>query len=214
MAWTFTTLKQAIQDYTDNSETTFVNNLDEIIRITENRIFYNVQIPVFRKNVTGTLTTSNQYLQQPTDFLASLSLAVTSGNDRFYLLPKDVNFINEAFPDSTETGVPKYYAIFDDDFFIVGPTPNSNYSSELHYSYQPESITVSSDGTSWLGTNAEDALLYGSLLEAYTFMKGESDIISNYATRFEQSVQRLKNLGEGRNRKDQYRGGALTVEET
>ena len=153
-------------------------------------------------------------MQQPTDFLASLSLAVTSGNDRFYLLPKDVNFINEAFPDSTETGLPKYYAIFDDDFFIVGPTPNSNYSSELHYSYQPESITVSSDGTSWLGTNAEDALLYGSLLEAYTFMKGESDIISNYATRFEQSVQRLKNLGEGKNRKDQYRGGALTVEET
>jgi hypothetical protein len=214
MAWTFTTLKTAIQDYVDNTETTFVNNLDEMIRIVETRIFYAVQIPTFRKNVTGSLSSGGQYLSQPTDFIAALSLAVTSGNDRTYLLPKDVNYINEAYPDSTETGLPKYYGIFDDDFFIVGPTPDSGYSTELHYAYQPESITVSSSGTSWLGDNAEDALLYGCLAEAYTFMKGEPDLITNYTERFAAAIQRLGNLGEARNRRDQYRNGALQIQET
>jgi len=214
MAWTLTTLKTAIQDYVDNTETTFVNNLDEMIRIVETRIFYAVQIPTFRKNVTGSLSSGGQYLSQPTDFIAALSLAVTSGNDRTYLLPKDVNYINEAYPDSTETGLPKYYGIFDDDFFIVGPTPDSGYSTELHYAYQPESITVSSSGTSWLGDNAEDALLYGCLAEAYTFMKGEPDLITNYTERFAAAIQRLGNLGEARNRRDQYRNGALQIQET
>lgn len=214
MAWTFTTLKTALQDYVDNTETTFVNNLDEMIRIAETRIFYNVQLPNFRKNVTGSFTSGGQYLQQPTDLLTVFSLAVTSGNDRTYLLPKDVNYINEAYPDSTETGLPKYYALFDDSFFIVGPTPDSGYVTELHYGYKPESITVSSDGTSWLGTNAEDALLYGSLVEAYTFMKGEPDLITNYTARFDQALQRLANLGQARNRKDQYRNGAFQIQET
>ena len=214
MAWTFTPLKTAIQDYVDNTETTLVNNLDEMIRIVETRIFYAVQLPMFRRNVTGSLTSGGQYLSQPTDFIAALSFAVTSGNNRTYLLPKDVNYINEAYPDSTETGLPKYYGIFDDDFFIVGPTPDSGYSTELHYAYQPESITVSSSGTSWLGDNAEDALLYGCLVEAYTFMKGEPDLITNYTERFAAALQRLGNLGEARNRRDQYRNGALQVQET
>jgi|TARA_R110000824_G_scaffold74975_1_gene190423 hypothetical protein len=214
MAWTFTTLKTAIQDYVDNTETTFVNNLDEMIRIVETRIFYAVQLPMFRRNVTGSLTSGGQYLSQPTDFIAALSFAVTSGNNRTYLLPKDVNYINEAYPDSTETGLPKYYGIFDDDFFIVGPTPDSGYATELHYAYQPESITVSASGTSWLGDNAEDALLYGCLVEAYTFMKGEPDLITNYTERFAAALQRLGNLGEARNRRDQYRNGALQVQET
>jgi len=214
MAWTFTTLKTAIQDYVDNSETTFVNNLDEFIRIAENRIFYSVQLPQFRRNVTGSFTTGGKYLSQPTDFLTAMSLSVTSGNNTTYLLPKDVNYITEAYPDSTETGLPKYYAIFDDTFFLVGPTPDSGYNTELHYAYQPESITTASSGTSWLGDNAEDALLYGSLVEAYTFMKGEVDLITNYTERFAASVQKLSNLGEARNRKDQYRNGAFQVQET
>lgn len=214
MAWTFTTLKTAIQDYVDNSETTFVDNLNEMIQVVETRIFYAVQLPMFRKNSTGSLSSGVQYLSQPTDFIASLSLAVTSGDNRTYLLPKDVNFINESYPDSTETGLPKYYAIFDDDYFIVGPTPDSSYTAELHYAYQPESITTASSGTSWLGTNAEDALLYGCLVEAYTFMKGEVDLITNYTERFSQALERLGNLGESRNRRDQYRNGALTIRES
>ena len=214
MAWTFTTLKTAIQDYVDNTETTFVNNLGEMIRIVESRIFYAVQLPTFRKNVTGSFSSGGQYLSQPTDLIAVLSLAVTSGNNRTYLLPKDVNYINEAYPDSTETGLPKYYALFDDSFFIVGPTPDSGYATELHYAYLPESITVSSSGTSWLGDNAEDALLYGCLVEAYTFMKGEPDLITNYTERFGVALQRVGNLGEARNRKDQYRNGALQIQET
>ena len=155
MGWTFTTLKTAIQDYVDNTETTFVNNLDEMIRIAEARIFYAVQIPDFRKNVTGKFSKDSQYLSQPDHLIAVLSLAVTSGNNRTYLLPKDVNYINEAYPDSTETGLPKYYALFDDDHFIVGPTPDSAYLTELHYAYQPDSITTTSSGTTWLGDNCK-----------------------------------------------------------
>lgn len=214
MGWTFTTLKTAIQDYVDNTETTFVNNLDEMIRIAEARIFYAVQIPDFRKNVTGKFSKDSQYLSQPDHLIAVLSLAVTSGNNRTYLLPKDVNYINEAYPDSTETGLPKYYALFDDDHFIVGPTPDSAYLTELHYAYQPDSITATSSGTTWLGDNAEDALLYGSLVEAYTFMKGEPDLIANYTARFDVAIQRLANLGQARNRKDQYRNGAFEIQET
>jgi|TARA_R100001530_G_scaffold124138_1_gene92255 hypothetical protein len=208
MAWTFTTLKQSIQDYTNNTETTFVNNLDEFILEAEEAILKLVDLPYFRKNVTGQLTSSNQYLTMPTDFLAPYSLAIDDSGYE-YLLFKDVTFMRESYPSSSTTGTPKYYSIFDNETFIVAPTPSSNLTVELHYRYKPTSITTSSDGTTWLGTNASDCLLYGSLVEAYTFMKGEADVLNNYKERFSLAIERLKVLGEGRDTKDNYRSGSL-----
>jgi len=208
MAFTFTTLKTAIQDYTQNSETTFVNNLPIIIKQAEDRILKSIQLPDFRKNVTGTLTDGNQYLSTPSDFLAPYSLAIDNSGSE-YLIFKDVNFIREAYPVASTEGIPKYYAIFDSNTFIVGPTPNANLSAELHYFYKPQSITESSDGTSWLGTNAESSLLYGSLYEAYTFMKGEPDIMQLYATRYQEALKELKELGEGYDTTDNYRSGSV-----
>tara|TARA_R100000781_G_scaffold110068_1_gene75273 strand:+ start:3586 stop:4227 length:642 start_codon:yes stop_codon:yes gene_type:complete len=208
MAWTFTTLKQAIQDYTQNSETTFVNNLSVIIKQAEDRILKSAQLPDFRKNSTGTTTSGNKYLSMPDDFLAPYSLAVDNSGYE-YLLFKDVNLIREAYPDASTQAVPKYYAIFTDSSFLLGPTPNSNYSVELHYFYKPESITAASSGTSWLGTNAESTLLYGCLYEAYTFMKGDPDMLQLYAGRYEDALLKLKALGEGYSTTDSYRSGSV-----
>ena len=158
MSWTFTTLKTAIQDYTQNTETTFVTNLPTLIVQAENRIIKSVELPNFRKNVTGTLTSGNPYLSTPSDYLYPFSLAVLdSSNNYDYLLNKDVSFIREAYPTASTTGSPKFYAQFDDDTFIVAPAPDANLTVELHYFYIPESITVASSGTSWLGTNATEA---------------------------------------------------------
>jgi|TARA_R110002020_G_scaffold28697_2_gene91155 hypothetical protein len=213
MSFTFTTLKSAIQDYTENTETTFVNDLPTIIQQAEQRILDSVQLPAFRKNQTGTLTSSNSYLATPTDFLYPYSLAVLDSSSNYtFLLNKDVNFIREAYPSSSTTGLPVHYAQFDDDYFIVGPAPDSGYTVELHYFYRPESITASSDGTSWLGTNAPDALLYGCLIEAYTFMKGEPDVITLYDKRYKEALQQLIIEGDGRNRKDAYRSGQVRIQ--
>jgi len=212
MAWTFTTLKTAIQDYTDNNETTFVANLPTFITEAEDRILNLVDLPDFRQNDTGRVSADNKYLALPDSFLAPFSLSVTSSNVVHYLIPKDVNFIHEAFPTTTTRGRPEYYAVFDATNFILGPTPDVNYDAEIHYLQKPTSITTGS--TTWLGTNATDALLYGSLVEAYTFMKGEPDILSEYKERFNQAISRLKNLGEGRLTKDQYRNGKLRIQET
>lgn len=208
MAWTFTTLKQAIQDYTQNSETTFVNNLSVIITQAEDRILKSVQLPDFRKNSTGTTTSGNAYLATPSDFLAPYSLAVDNSGYEF-LLFKDVNFIREAYPSSSTEGVPKYYGLFSDTNFIIGPTPQSNYNVELHYFYKPESITVSADGTSWLGTNAESSLLYGCLVESYTFMKGNPELMQVYNTRYMEALENIKALGEGYSTTDSYRSGSV-----
>jgi len=213
MAWTFTTLKSAIEDYTENTETTFVSNLTNIIVQAENRIIKSVELPNFRKNVTGTLTSGNSYLATPTDYLYPYSVAVIDSDSNYnYLLNKDVNFIREAYPASATTGVPKFYSQFDDDFFLLGPTPDSGYTTELHYFYIPESITAASAGTSWLGTNASESLLYASLCEAYTFMKGEADILSNYERRFKEALGRLTLESDGYNRKDTYRSGQRRIE--
>jgi len=212
MSWTFTTLKSAIQDYTENTETTFVSNLTNIIVQAENRIIKSVELPNFRKNVTASLTTSNSYLATPDDYLYPYSLAVIDSDSNYnYLLNKDVNFIREAFPAEATTGVPKYYGQFDDDFFIVAPTPSSTFTVELHYFYIPESITASSDGTSWLGTNASEVLLYASLVEAYTFMKGEADILSDYDKRFKEALGKLTLESDSYNRKDAYRSGQRRI---
>ena len=213
MAWTFTTLKSAIQDYTQNSETTFDSYLDEFIVQAEERILKNVYLPFFRKNVTGTTTSGSAYLSTPSDFLAPFSLAVDNSGYE-YLQFKEVNFIREAYPVSSTTGIPKYYSLFDNDSFILGPTPNANLTTELHYQYRPTSITASGDGTSWIGTNAADTLLYGSLVETYTFMKGEPDIMKNYEIRFKEGMSRLKVLGEGRDTKDSYRTGTVRQQVT
>ena len=213
MSWTFTTLKSAIQDYTQNTESTFVADLSIIIQQGEDRIVKSVELPNFRKNVTGTFTSGNQYLETPSDYLYPFSLAVLDDSNNYsYLLNTDVSFIREAYPSASTTGTPKHYAQFDDTTFIVGPSPSSNLNAELHYYYVPQSITASSDGTSWLGTNAPELLLYASLIEAYTFMKGEPDVMANYEKRFQEALQRLTLLSDGYNRKDAYRDGQRKID--
>jgi hypothetical protein len=212
MSWTFTTLKSAIQDYTQNTETSFVSNLPTFIVQAEDRIIKSVELPNFRKNVTGTFTASNQYLSTPSDYLYPYSLAVLDSDSNYsYLLNTDVSFMREAYPLVSTTGTPKHYAQFDDTTFIVGPTPSSNFTTELHYFYIPQSITESSDGTTWLGTNSPEVLLYASLLEAYTFMKGEPDLMMNYEKRFQEALQRLTLESDGYNRKDAYRDGQRKI---
>tara|TARA_R110002126_G_scaffold91556_1_gene217906 strand:+ start:597 stop:1238 length:642 start_codon:yes stop_codon:yes gene_type:complete len=210
MAWTYTTLTQAIKDYTENSETTFANNISVFVTTTEQMILRTIQLPDFRKNVTGTLTTGNPYLEMPSDFLFPYSLALNSSSYD-YLIFKDVNFIRELYPVAATTGTPKYYAIFDQSTFIIGPTPSASSSVELHYFYEPQSITASASGTSWIGDNADNALLYGSLMQAYIFMKGEPDIIQLYQTQFEAALGQLKMEGDGYSRTDAYRTGQKSI---
>ncbi len=205
MAFTFTTLKTAIQDYTDNAETTFVSQLDRFIINAEERILKECQLAVFRRNVSGTFTASTKFLSKPTDFLAPFSLSVVNSSNNEFLLYKHVSFVQDYTPNPATEGVPLYYGDWNDESFIVAPTPSSSLNVELHYFYRPTSITATSDGTSWLGTNAELAMLYGSLVEAYIFMKGEQDIMSAYETRFQESLRWLKNLGEAKQTRDEYR---------
>ena len=208
MSFTLATLKTAIQDYTDNAETTFVNNLPNFIKATEEKIFKSIDLEIFRKNVTSALTSSDQFLTVPSDLLAPFSLQITASGSESFLLQKDVNFLREYTPNSSTTGLPKYYARFDQDNFILAPTPNSNYAVELHYYYRPTSLTAGADsGTTWLSTNAPFALLYGSLVEAYFFMKGETDVLAQYEKNFTFYLSRLKDLGEARENTDGYRAG-------
>tara|TARA_R100000995_G_C3481122_1_gene123966 strand:- start:36 stop:890 length:855 start_codon:yes stop_codon:yes gene_type:complete len=277
MSYTLTTLKTAIQDYTENSETTFKNNLRNFIRSTENRLFKMIDFEVFRKNVTSATSSSDKFLSVPTDFFSPFSLSITNSSNVQFLLEKDVNFVQEYNPNPATTGVPKYYARFDVDNFILAPTPNSNYTCELHYYYKPTSLAdstivltvgqtssfavnetitgaasgatatisskddstnkltiivpttdftvgetvtggttshssaisaISSDTTTtWLSKNSINAMLYGSLVEAYIFMKGEPDVIKMYSDRFMEEVSRLKDFAESRENADAYRQG-------
>ena len=214
--FTYSSLKTAIQDYLDSSETTFVNNLDNFIKTTEERILKNVQLPVFRKNVSGTLTSDNTYLSTPDDYLSSFSLAVIDGSNKYsYLLLKQVSYIRDYTQQAATTGKPLYYAQFDEDSFIVAPTPDSNYNVELHYYYRPTSLTAGADsGTTWLSTNAPFALLFGSLVDAYIFMKGEPDLIQQYEKRFMDQLTRLKDYGEARENTDAYSEGLPRAQRT
>ena len=277
MSYTLTTLRNSVKEYTENSETTFVSHITDFIRSAENRLFKMIDFIYFRKNATSALSSSDPYLSLPTDYLSSHSMSITSSSNKIFLLEKDVNFIQEYHPNSSTTGTPKYYARFDIDNFIVAPTPNSNYTTQLHYYYRPtsladstialtvgssnsfavdETITGSSSGatanveskndsdntitilvpttafttgetitggtteatttissmtsdttTTWLSKNARNAMLYGSLLEAYVYMKGEADIIAVYEKRFAEEISRLKDLGETRENSDAYRSG-------
>jgi len=208
MSFTLATLKTAIQDYADNSETSFVNNLPNFIKASEEKIFKSIDLDIFRKNVTSAFTSSDAFLTVPADYLASFSLQITTSGSEDFLLQKDVNFIREYAPSSSTTGVPKYYARFDEDNFIVAPTPNSNYTLQLNYYFRPASLTAGADsGTTWISTNAPFALLYGSLVEASIFMKSEQDTIQSYNGLYGQYLERLKDLGEARENTDGYRVG-------
>jgi hypothetical protein len=218
----YAALSAAIQDYTQNYETEFVANIPVFIQQAEQRIYNTVQFPSLRKNVTGSTSTNNKYLSCPGDFLAVYSMAVIDGTGSYeYLLNKDVNFIRQAYPQPTDTAIPKYYALFgptvsgvtisDELSFILGPTPDAVYSVELHYYYYPESITVAADGQTWLGDNFDSVLLYGSLVEAYTFMKGEADMMALYDGKYKEALMLAKRLGDGLERSDAYRSGQARV---
>ena len=202
----YTELTQAIKDYCENDETTFVNNIPVFVKNAEKYIYNNVRLPAFRKNSTANATASNKYLATPTDFLSVFELAVIKTDGLYeYLLPKDVSYIRQNYPDPTYTALPKYYALFDDTTFILAPTPDSGYSFELHYKYRPASLTAGADsGTTWLSTNAPDALLYGTLVEAATFLKVPEEV-AQYEQRFGQAIAAIKDLGEGYGAKDEYR---------
>jgi hypothetical protein len=218
-------LVTAISDYTENTfPTTAINTF---IQQAEQRIYNSVQFPSLRKNVTGQTTASNKYLSCPTDFLASYSMAVVDGTGAYeFLLNKDVNFIRAAYPSPTSTGLPKYYALFgptttsgaspvptNELSFILGPTPNATYVVELHYYYYPTSITLDSiaSNTTWLSENFDSVLLYGSLVEAYTYMKGKADVMALYDTKYKEALALAKRLGDGMERQDAYRSGQVRM---
>jgi len=221
----YTELKAAIQAYTENTETSFVAEIPVFVTQAEQRIYNSVQFPSLRKNMTGVVSTTSKYLSAPDDFLATYSLAVitdVTGSDLNtgtyeYLLNKDVNFIRQAYPTPNDKGVPRYYALFgptvngstitDELTFILGPSPDANYNVELHYYYYPESITVAADGKTWLGDNFDTVLLYGSLVEAYTYMKGEADLMALYNGKYQEALALAKRLGDGLERSDSYRSG-------
>jgi hypothetical protein len=223
----YAALSAAIQDYTQNYEQEFVANIPVFVKQAEQRIYNTVQFPSLRKNVTGSVSANNKYLSCPEDFLSVYSMAVVTGvvggdintGSYEYLLNKDVNFIRQAYPTPSDTGVPKYYALFGPTVsgavistelsFLVGPTPDAAYDVELHYYYYPESITTAN--TTWLGDNFDTALLYGSLVEAYTFMKGEADMMALYDGKYKEALGLAKRLGDGLERSDAYRSGQARV---
>lgn len=221
----YTQLTAAICDYTQNFDQDFIDNIPVFVTQAEQRIFNTVQFPSIRKNVTGVTSANNKYLSCPGDFLATYSLAVIDVTGRYeYLLNKDVNFIRQAYPNPTSTAIPKYYALFgptttsgaspvvtDELTFILGPTPDAVYNIELHYYYYPESITVAADGQTWLGDNFDSVLLYGSLVEAVTFMKGEADMVALYDGKYKEALGMAKRLGDGLERSDAYRSGQYRV---
>ena len=205
----YTELTAAIKAYTNNTETNFVAAIPTFVKQAEQRIYRSVNLPVNRKNVAGNMTDGNAYLTMPTDFLFPLSLSITSSSNQSFLLNKDANFIRSTYPNAATKGTPKYYGVFDVDTFIIGPTPDASYTTELHYYYMPSSIVT--DATSWLGTNADTVLLYGCLVEAYTYMKGEADIMQLYQQRYNEALQLLKLEAEGRMTVDEYREGTIRM---
>ena len=215
MSFTYDSLKQAIQDYTENSETTFVGNLPIFIRAAEERILKSVQLNLFMRNQIGAMTLGNQYLGAPSDFLAPFSLTLTDNGKKEFLEFKDLSFIEVFSPDATATGKPRYYAQFDVGNFILAPTPDKNYDVEVQYMFRPASLTSGAGtATSWLSENAELSLLYGSLVEAYIFMKGEQDIMAQYNQRFTEALTGLKMLGEAKETTQDYRVGKVIRNKT
>lgn len=210
MSFTYAQLKQAIQDYTENNESSFVSNLPLFIRAAEERILKTIQLSLFRKNVSASATSGDKYLACPSDFLAPLSLSYTSSGVQTFIDYKDVSYIQEINPNPSTTGTPKYYGQFDVDNFILAPTPSSSFAVELHYFYRPASLTAGAEGgTTWLSENATLSMLYGSLVEAYIYMKGEQDVMALYDKRFNESMLGLKMLGEAKEVTDEFRTGMV-----
>jgi|TARA_R110001583_G_scaffold173925_2_gene328080 hypothetical protein len=206
MSFTLATLKTAVQDYLQVSETTFTNNLNNFIKESESRIFKLVQLPEQRKNVQGVTAASNRFLATPSDFSSPFSLAIISSSTYYYCDFKHPSFIKEYSSSTATTGRPKYYSLFSETAFELGPIPDQNYTVELHYLYKPASLTSGADsGTSLLSTDHPDALLYGTLTEAAVFLKEAPDVIGNFETRFKEAIARMKNLSEGRETRDEYR---------
>jgi len=213
----YTELSAALVAYTENTGQDFADNIPTFVQQAEMRIYNIVQLPALRKNMMGVVTADNKYLSAPNDFLSVFSLAVIDGTGEYqYMLDKDVNFIRAAYPTPTATGVPKYYAIFGSQSnqatelsFILGPTPDDDYEVELHYFYYPESIVTAE--TTWLGDNFDPVLLYGSLVEAYTYMKGEADLLALYGQKYMEALAILKGLGDGKQRQDAYRSGQTRI---
>jgi hypothetical protein len=203
----YTELKANIQDICEQTFTE--DQLAMFTQQAEQKIYATVELPALRKNQTGTMTSGNKYLTMPTNMLYVYSLAVIDGSTYTYLLNKDVNFIREAYPNPSSTGLPKHYAIFDSDSFILGPTPDDNYSVELHFGYYPPSIVTA--GNTWLGTEFDSALLNGALVEAIRFQKGEADVVAMYEKLYVQALELLRNLGNGKLRQDMYRDGQVKV---
>lgn len=215
MALTYDQLKTALQEYTQNAETTFVTNLPNFIRSAEEKIFYTVDLTIFRRNVTGTCAANSQFLSKPSGYLAPFSAFVKlSSTNKQFLMIKETNFVQE-FLEVNITGAPKFYAPYDATSFIIAPLPDDNYEIELHYYYKPASLTEGSgSGTTWLSENAPSCLLYASLIEAYGFMKGEPDVLQYYQQQFEFFLSRLKDLAEAREDTDSYRVGLPTSQRT
>ena len=211
MSFTYSQLKTAIQDYTENNETTFVTNIPLFIRLAEERILKNVQLNLFRKNAIATIVQGSQYFACPSDFLAPFSLSFRSTDEnKVFVDFKDPSFLQTYTPNSSTQGTPKYYSVFDIENFLIAPTPDASYTGELHYFYRPQSLTAGSDsGTTWLSINAELSLLYASLIEAYTFMKGEQDVMGMYNQKLQESLVGLKLLGEAKETTEEYRVGKV-----
>lgn len=205
-----TNLWQMVQDYTENTESSFVSYIPVFVQTAEERIFNTVQIPDLRKAATGTLTTNNQFLTLPSDWLGTFSLQIVyPGSVGTFLLNKDAEYMREAFPDPTVTGQPSHYGQYDQNTLVVGPTPDQNYPVQLAYYYYPASIVTA--GTSWLGSNMQNVLLYGTLREAYIYLKGEDDMVAQYEQKYQEGIALLKALGEGKNRRDVFRSGQNRV---
>jgi len=214
----YTQLSNAIQAYTENTEANFIAEIPVFVQQAEQRIYNTVQFPSLRKNMTGYVSTTTPYLSAPTDYLATYSLAVVDASGNYeYLLNKDVNFIRQAYPSASDVGQPRYYALFgptvssssisNELSFILGPKPDADYQVELHFYYYPTSITTVAGGQTWLGDNFDSVLLYGSLVEAYTYMKGEQDMMAVYNTKYQEALALAKRLGDGMERQDAYRSG-------
>jgi len=210
----YSQLVTLIQEYCESTEQSFVDNIPTFVQLAEERIYNSVQIPAVRKNSTGTVTADFQYMTLPSDWLSTYSLAVIDPitGEYEYLLNKDVNYIRAAYPSPTATGKPKYYSIWDNDTMLLGPTPDDDYTLELHYYYYPASIVTA--GTSWLGNNFETVLLYGSVREGYVYLKGEQDMMNYYEQKYQESLMLLKRLGDGLDRQDAYRSGQVRVKVT
>ncbi len=207
----YSQLSTLIQDYCESTEQSFVANIPTFVQLAEERIYNSVQIPAIRKNVTGTMTNTFPYFQLPSDWLSTFSLAVIDPitGEYEYLLNKDVNYIRAAYPPPNSTGKPKYYAIWDDNTMILGPTPDQAYTAELHYYYYPASIV--NVGNTWLSDNFETVLLYGCIREGYTYLKGDPDLMQYYENKYQEALGLLKRLGDGLDRQDAYRSGQVRI---